>query len=59
MCEKKSCCCTNPEKLENEPKDCTPEQIAECHPCPEEHPCVDKQQEAKSNQEKGSRNYRE
>jgi len=38
MCET-SRCCIYPDKLTQEPKDCTPEQIAECHPETEGHPC--------------------
>jgi hypothetical protein len=32
--------CRNPEKLKGEPKDCTPEQIRECHGDAKEHPCT-------------------
>ena len=31
--------CTNPEKKVKDPKKCSPEQIAECHPESKEHPC--------------------
>lgn len=39
--------CQHPEKLKGEPKDCSPEQIAECHPeaKADEHPCVEKKKE--------------
>ena len=39
MC-KKSKCCQKPEKLLTSPKECSPEQIRECHGDVEEHPCV-------------------
>jgi len=31
--------CIHPEKLEGEPKDCSGEQIAICHPGKKGHPC--------------------
>ena len=31
--------CERPEKLKGCPKECTVEQVAECHPDAEEHPC--------------------
>ena len=37
MCDK--CGCTKPEEKKDDPKQCTPEQIAECHPDAEGHPC--------------------
>jgi len=39
--------CQHPEKLKREPKDCLPEQIAECHPeaKADEHPCGEKKKE--------------
>jgi len=33
--------CQYPEKLKGKPEECTPEQIAECHPKAEEHPCTE------------------
>ncbi len=37
MCE---CCgCPQPEKEEESPEDCTPEQTEECHGSTDEHPC--------------------
>ena len=39
MCKNNSCICTNPEKLKDKPENCTPEQIAECHPEDQKHPC--------------------
>jgi len=39
MCEG-SKCCQKPEKLLTSPKECSPEQIRECHGDVEEHPCV-------------------
>ena len=36
MCD---CGCTNPEKKVKDPKKCSPEQIAECHPDSKGHPC--------------------
>ena len=33
--------CENPEKLEGEPGDCSPEQIEECHGDEEDHSCTD------------------
>jgi hypothetical protein len=38
MCNGK---CAHPEKLKGNPKDCSPEQIRECHPDMEGHPCED------------------
>ena len=40
MCDK--CCCSNPEKLKDKPENCTAEQIAECHPETDGHPCEEK-----------------
>ena len=39
--------CEHPEKLKGEPKDCFPEQVAECHPEANEgeHPCEKKKKE--------------
>ena len=34
-----TCCCEQPEKLKGKPKECTPEQIKECHGGTEDHPC--------------------
>lgn len=42
MCQ---CCCEKPEKLVGKPKECTPEQIKECHGDVEGHPCVDEKKE--------------
>ncbi len=42
-----SCGCTNPEKLKDEPKECTPEKISDCHPKSDKHPCVEKKEESK------------
>ena len=39
MCDKKKC--KHPEKLEGEPKDCSPEQIKECHGDEKDHPCCE------------------
>ncbi len=39
MCKKDNCC-QKPEKLKGKPKDCTPEQIKECHGDSKEHPCI-------------------
>jgi len=38
MCQSKSSC-THPEQLKGEPKDCSAEQIAICHPGDNGHPC--------------------
>ena len=46
MCEEKSCCCTNPEKLKDKPETCTPEQISKCHPNSDGHPCGEKKEES-------------
>jgi hypothetical protein len=43
MCDK--CGCTNPEKLQNKPEQCTPEQLAECHPEAKDHPCEETKQD--------------
>ena len=45
MCEKKKSCCEQPEKLKEEPKKCGSEQIKECHPDAEGHPCEEKKQQ--------------
>ena len=39
--------CEHPEQLKGEPKDCSPEQMANCHPQakPGEHPCTEKKKE--------------
>ncbi len=39
MCNCKGKGCQHPEKLKDKPKDCTPEQIRECHGDVEKHPC--------------------
>lgn len=36
MCQN---CCQQPDKLEDKPENCTPEQIRECHGDANEHPC--------------------
>jgi len=38
MCQSKSGC-IRPENLKGEPKDCSADQIAICHPGEKEHPC--------------------
>jgi len=40
MCNQKSCC-EHPEKKAKDPKKCSPEQIAECHPESGTHPCAE------------------
>ena len=42
MCcdEKKQC--QKPENLKDEPRDCSPEQVTECHGSAAEHTCCDK-----------------
>ena len=45
MCE--SCGCTNPEKKQDKPAECTPERIAECHPESDGHPCEEKKEDCK------------
>ncbi len=37
----KGCGCTHPEKKAKDPAKCSAEQIAECHPGSETHPCTD------------------
>lgn len=39
--------CQHPERLKGEPKDCSPEQISECHPGAKagKHPCMEKSKE--------------
>jgi len=44
MCE--GCGCTNPDRQKDDPKECTPEQIAECHPKSKDHPCEGKKEES-------------
>ena len=34
-------CCQQPEKIQGTPKECTPEQIKECHGDTKEHPCTE------------------
>ena len=44
MCKNESCC-QKPEKLKEKPEECTPEQIAECHPDEEGHPCEEEKKD--------------
>jgi hypothetical protein len=44
MCKNESCC-QKPEKLQGKPEECTPEQIAECHPDEADHPCEEKKED--------------
>ena len=37
MCDK--CGCTKPDEKKDDPKQCTPEDIKECHPESQGHPC--------------------
>jgi hypothetical protein len=39
MPESKTFCCQDPEIAKQDPKDCSPEQIEECHGDAKEHPC--------------------
>ena len=39
MCNKDDCC-QKPERLKGNPKDCTPEQIKECHGEAKRHTCL-------------------
>jgi len=41
------CGCANPEKKVKDPKKCSPEQIAECHPESKGHPCEEKNKTGK------------
>jgi hypothetical protein len=41
MCEKGNCC-KKPEQLKGKPKDCSPDQIKECHDDFKKHPCAPK-----------------
>jgi hypothetical protein len=41
MCEPCGCGC--PEDKKKDPKECTPEQIKECHPDAEGHPCEEEE----------------
>jgi len=36
--------CKCPERLKGDPKDCTPEQIQECHGEEDKHSCVEKEE---------------
>jgi len=38
MCDKETCC-KHPEMNVENPKECSPEQIAKCHPKSKTHPC--------------------
>jgi len=44
MCDK--CECTKQEERTDDPKQCTPEQIAKCHPESKDHPCEEKKEES-------------
>ena len=46
MCQEKSIC-IHPEKLKEEPKDCSAEQIAICHPGEKSHSCEAEESEKK------------
>ena len=46
MCQSKSGC-TQPENLRRDPKDCSAEQIAICHPGEKSHPCEAEESEKK------------
>jgi DNA-binding transcriptional ArsR family regulator len=35
-------CCERPDRLKNEPRDCAPQQIKECHGDTKDHPCEKK-----------------
>jgi len=37
------CCCERPERLRNNPQECTPEQVRECHGEENEHSCAAKE----------------
>jgi len=39
MCRDEKKQCQKPENLTDKPRDCSPEQIAECHGTDAEHPC--------------------
>lgn len=47
MCERGKCC-RHPEKLDDKPEKCSPEQVKECHGDAVEHPCLDEPQENSS-----------
>jgi hypothetical protein len=38
------CGCQHPEKMEKNPKGCTPEQIKECHSDTKGHPCEEEKE---------------
>ena len=40
MCSREKTLCMFPEKLNEKPEECTPEQIKECHGDDKNHPCV-------------------
>jgi len=46
MCDKKEGC-RQPEKSKGDPKQCSPEQIEECHGDAKEHPCVSDSRDSK------------
>jgi len=50
MCDK--CGCSKPEKLKDEPEKCTAEQIEECHPEADAHPCEEKGKEEQEQEPK-------
>ena len=50
MCCNEKQKCQKPENLKGEPRDCSPEQIKECHGDAKEHPCMPKN---KADQPKG------
>lgn len=39
-CNKAEGCCEKPENLKGKPKDCSAEQIRECHGDEKDHPCT-------------------
>lgn len=44
-CNDKKSCCEKPENLKGRPEECTPEQIARCHPDAGGHPCVEEKKD--------------
>ena len=50
MCEKKEGC-QKPEELKGDPKECSPEQIRQCHGDAAEHPCVPKDAEEQAGEQ--------
>ncbi len=50
MCDEKNKC-QQPEKLEEKPEECSPEQVEECHGDVKEHPCTEETEETEQKEQ--------